>query len=345
MTTRVPDLAPDPLLRVGWSERVEALLAPSVAAGLTPARVVGVDRGGCRLVTRTGETYLPAPGMVVGDWLALDGAGAHFPAPRWSSLGRLDPGGGRHDLAANVDLVMIAAPADRLSLARVERELVVAWDSGASPLIVLTKADLAAPALSEEMSARLGGVEVIATSAATGSGLDLVRRHLAAPTTAVLLGPSGAGKSTLVNALLGEARLEVAGVRAGDSRGRHTTTSRHLVPLPTGGSLIDMPGLRSLGTDASDAAVAAAFADIHELAGGCRFADCAHDVEPGCAVVGAAEDGTLPRARLASYRKLKAEVAAERLRTPPPAPEAEAPVAKVRTKEERRMYRERERER
>ena len=157
-------------------------------------------------------------------------------------------------------------------------------------------------------------VDVIATSAVTGDGLDEIRALLVHPVTAAFLGPSGAGKSTLINALLGEDRLAVGAVRDDDHRGRHTTTSRQLVPLPSGGSLVDMPGLRSLGTDAGDDAVAATFPDIDELVDGCRFRDCTHDVEPGCAVIAALAAGDLDPERLASYRKLQRETTFEHRR-------------------------------
>ena len=320
---------------------MQALFAPLVDRGLDPARVVAVERGWCRLATTMGEISVPVPDTAVGDWVALEGQTVREVLPRWSTLGRLDPGGGSQVLAANVDLVLIAAPADRLSPGRVERELVIAWDSGARPVVLVTKIDLAPPEAVDELGLRLGPVDVIATSARTGEGLDELRGHLVHPVTAVLMGPSGAGKSTLINALLGEERHAVAEVR-GDRRGRHTTTSRQLVALPSGGSLIDMPGLRSLGTDASDEAVAAAFPEIDALAAGCRFTDCAHEVEPGCAVVDAAATGGLDPLRLASYRKLTAEAAFERRRTDPVAQKETNRVWKARTKEQRRMYRERE---
>ena len=339
----MPELSPHPLVSVGWSDRVRALLSPLVARGLVPARVVGVDRGWCRLATPDGERSLSAPGMIVGDWVALDGETVHEVVPRWSALGRLGPGSGRQLLAANLDLVLIAVPADRLSSSRVERELVIAWDSGARPVVVLTKLDVAPPGAAGALASRLGPVDLIATSSVAGEGLDAVRAHLVHPVTAAFMGPSGAGKSTLINALLGAERLAVGAVRDRDHRGRHTTTSRQLIPLPSGGSVIDMPGLRALGTDASEEAVAATFPEIDELAAGCRFADCAHEIEPGCAVVGAAAAGTLGPARLASYRKLMRETAFERRRTDPLARKEEARVWKARTKEQRRRYRDRER--
>ncbi len=310
--------------------------------GLVPARVVGVERGWCRLATPAGERSLPVPGTAVGDWVALDGDDIRKVLPRWSSLDRLDPGGGRQVLAANVDLVLIAAPADRLSSARVERELVVAWDSGARPVVVLTKVDVAPSGAVDELTARLATVDVVATSAVSGDGLDAIRELLVHPVTGAFLGPSGAGKSTLINALLGEARLAVGSVRDDDHRGRHTTTSRQLVVLPSGGSLIDMPGLRSLGLDAGEDAVAAAFPDIDELARTCRFSDCSHEVEPGCAIAAAVATRALDPERLASYRKLLRETAFEERRVDPVARADETRVLKTRTKEQRRLYRERE---
>ncbi len=281
--------------------------------------------------------------MAVGDWIALDGEAVHGVVPRWSALARLGPDGTRQVLAANLDLVLIAAPADRLSPARVEREVVLAWESGARPIVVLTKLDLAATGAAEDLVDRLPAVDVIATSAVTGDGIDVARAILTHPITAVLLGPSGAGKSALVNALLGEERLAVGTVREQDRRGRHTTTSRRLVSLPSGGSLIDMPGLRSLGTDATNDSVAATFPDIDELARHCRFADCSHETEPGCAVNAASGTGALDPARLSSYRKLLNETAFERRRADRRAEQAHTQLWKTRAKELRRTYRDRNR--
>jgi ribosome biogenesis GTPase len=373
----LPELSSHPLLPVGWSERVQALFAPLADQGLVPARVVGVERGWCRLATPAGEGSLPIGGkdlrrnslggrrpnhglreeevlggcpscfaagpLAIGDWVALDGEAVHKVLPRWSTLRRLDPDGVRQVLAANIDVVLIAAPGDRLSPTRVERELVIAWDSGARPVVVLTKLDLAPSGAAAELAARLGAVDVIGSSALAEDGLGEVRDLLVHPITAAFLGPSGAGKSTLINALLGEDLLAVGSVRSEDRRGRHTTTSRQLVPLPSGGSVIDMPGLRSLATDASDGAVASAFPEIDELAHGCRFADCAHQVEPGCAVLAAAASGDLASSRLASYHKLARETAFERRRTDRLAHTELVRTWKARSKEQRRISRERER--
>ena len=311
------DPSQHPLAPVGWSDRVAALYALLERDDLVPARAISVERSSTLVATAAGERTLPIAGVAVGDWLALDGDALAEVLPRWSALGRLDPGGGRQVLATNLDLVLVAAPADRLSSSRVERELVVAWDSGARPVVVVTKLDVAAPNAVAELAERLGLVDVVASSAVAGDGLDDLRALLVQPVTAALLGPSGAGKSTLINALLGEERIAVGSVREEDHRGRHTTTSRHLFALPSGGSLIDMPGLRSLGTDASDEAVAATFPDIDALAAGCRFGDCTHDVEPDCAVADAVATGALDPERLASYRKLVRETAFERRRVDP----------------------------
>ncbi|MET0628230.1 MAG: ribosome small subunit-dependent GTPase A [Acidimicrobiia bacterium] len=318
------------------------MFSPMLDQGLVPARVVRVERGWCRVASPSGERMLPVPDMAVGDWVALDGDTVHDVIPRWAELARLGPEGQRQVLAANLDLVLIAAPGDRLSSARVEREVVIAWESGARPVVVLTKLDVTPPGAVDELTSRLVTVDVIPTSAISGDGMDEIRALLVHPVTGALLGPSGAGKSTLINALLGEERLAVGDVREQDQRGRHTTTSRRLVPLPSGGSLIDMPGLRSLGTDASDDAVAAAFADIDELGDGCRFADCSHEIEPDCAVNAAVARGDLDPARLESFRKLVREVAFEQRRADPVARNEQTKVWKARTKEQRRLYRDRE---
>ncbi len=332
-----------PLHSVGWSDRVDALFAPLLARGLVPGRVVGRERGACVVHTSEGERTLTLAEAAVGDWLAIGPDGLSEILPRWSELTRVDPEGRRQVLAADLDLVLVAAPADRLSLTRVEREVVIGWESGARPVVVLTKADVAPAGTVEDLVARLVTVEVVVTSALALDGVDALRALLVHPVTAALLGPSGAGKSTLVNALLGEDRLAVGEVRTVDQRGRHTTTSRRLVPLPTGASLVDMPGLRSLGTDASSDTVVAAFSDVDRFSGDCRFTDCTHEVEPGCAVQAAVERGELDPARVASFRKLARETAFERRRAEPLARQEAERVWKQRTKEQRRLYRDRDR--
>lgn len=304
----------------GWSDRILALFNEVARPGLEPARVVRVERSAVVAVLPDGNERLvraSAP-PAVGDWVAVaDQSTVEAVLPRWSAVTRADPSGNAVQvLAANVDVVAVTAPADRLKPSRVERELAVAWESGASPVVLLTKADLADHVVLADLERRLVGVDVLPTSAVTGEGLDQLHERLRPARTAVLLGPSGAGKSTLANALLGSDRLATGTVRDTDQRGRHTTSSRQLVVLPRGGMLIDTPGLRSLGLT-GNAGVDQAFPDIESLAAGCRFADCRHEVEPGCAVVAAVGAGGLDPARLASYRKLQREVAAEERRTDP----------------------------
>ena len=307
------------LTAYGWSERVATLFASEPASPTArPGRVTRVERGSVIAIEATGSetSCVPNGGEAVGDWVVVDGPRLAGYLPRWSSVDRQDPDAGVHVLAANVDVVLITIPGDRPSLARAERELLVAWDSGARPVVVLTKADLAPPALRQEVSDRLAGVDLIATSVSTGTGVSDVAALLTPDRTGVLLGPSGAGKSSLTNALLGEDRQATGDVRADDRRGRHTTSSRQLIPLPTGGVVIDTPGLRSLGLVTGDS-LDQAFPDIEELAAGCRFADCAHEREPDCAVTAAVVDGVLPGPRLASYHKLAREAAVERRRNDP----------------------------
>jgi ribosome biogenesis GTPase / thiamine phosphate phosphatase len=301
-----------PLLALGWSDEIRDRYERLGVVGSTPARVARVERSRCVVVGADGldTRVAAAPVPAVGDWVAvLDGAVAAI-AARHSALSRLDPDGETVQvLAANVDLVLITAPADRLSLARVERELVVAWDSGATPWVVLTKGDLADPEVVEDLRRRVVGTEVLLTSAATGVGVDELRMALAPNRTAVLLGPSGAGKSTLANRLLGTDAQATGAVRDGDSRGRHTTTRRQLALVPGGGVIIDTPGLRGLGLTGDGSGIDAAFPDIAELATMCRFGDCSHQGEPGCAVVAAVRAGTLDEVRLLSYLKLLHETA------------------------------------
>jgi ribosome biogenesis GTPase / thiamine phosphate phosphatase len=215
-------------------------------------------------------------------------------------------------LAANVDVAFLVAGLDHdFNLRRLERYLAVAWSSGVRPVIVLNKADVAL-----DLDDRLLAVEsvapavpIVVLSALTGDHLTDLGPYLTPGQTAVVLGSSGVGKSTLVNALLGEQRQATASVREDDSRGRHTTTHRELFELPGGALLIDTPGIRALEVAGADVGVDTAFDDIADLALGCRFSDCRHEGEPGCAVRAALEDGRLSADRLASHRKLERELA------------------------------------
>jgi ribosome biogenesis GTPase / thiamine phosphate phosphatase len=342
----VPNDSTDALVPLGWDARVLALSQDIATPDTQPGRVVRVERSACVVALGGGEEVLATahPLPAVGDWVAVtvshDRGIVRDVVPRWSALVREDPGGGTQVLAANVDLVLITTPADRPSAARVERESVAVWDSGARPVVVVTKTDLDSASYVDELRNRLTALDVVATSAPTGRGVDEVATLLQPNRTAALLGPSGAGKSTLANALLGGDVLAIGEVRDGDHRGRHTTTSRQLLAVPTGGVLIDTPGIRSLGLAGSGEGIDQTFADIAELAAGCRFADCRHDREPDCAVLLAVEDGALNPERLASYRKLERELAFEQRRHDPLARAENERKWKAIHKEVRRHYRE-----
>lgn len=303
------------LAALGWDARVAERFGQLALrdAPLVAGRVVRVDRSACLVATGAADVVASADTLpAAGDWVAIerteDDAAIVGVIDRWSELARRDPDTGQVQvLAANVDLVLMTVPGDRPNPARVERESVLAWESGARPVAVVTKGDVAAPGLRADLERRLHDVDIIVTSSITRDGLDAVVALLAPSRTAVLIGPSGAGKSTLVNAILGEDRFATGAVRGSDSRGRHTTTSRELVVVPTGGVLVDTPGLRSLGLLGDDG-IALAFAEIEELARGCRFDDCAHDREPGCAVIAAVAAGSLPPERLTSYRMFTREI-------------------------------------
>lgn len=320
----------DDLAALGWDERVGGRWAAWESAQLVPGRVIRTSRHFTYVATSEGLVQAAAPpdlepAPVAGDWVGLD-VGDHDGAaqvavvlPRWSELARRDPSGRSESqvLAADVDLVLIVAGLDRpVKPGRIERSLVLAWDSGAEPVVVLTKADAAGADGSVELDAVVGDVErlagdaqVLVVSSRTGAGIDAVHQRLAGPRTAVLLGESGAGKSTLVNRLAGEEVQRTADVRSGDAKGRHTTVTRDVVVLPTGGVIIDTPGLRSLGLLDADEGLSATFADVEALAEDCRFRDCSHEVEPDCAVRAAVEDGTLDAGRHRRYLGLLAELA------------------------------------
>lgn len=217
-------------------------------------------------------------------------------------------------LAANFERVIVAQPVGEVNLRRLERELVLAFETGAAVTVVLTKADLTDDGASEAVVRRvrdLAGpaVDVLLVSEADAASVEAVRRLLAPGTTTVLIGRSGVGKSSLVNMLVGAEVLEVGAVREGDGKGRHTTVSREIVEVPGAGRIVDMPGVRGLGLWDADAGIEAAFPDIEALAGQCRFRDCTHTGEPGCAVGAALEAGTLPEGRYESYQALKQEMA------------------------------------
>ena len=215
-------------------------------------------------------------------------------------------------VAANVDVaVLVASMNADLNARRLERYLATAWQSGATPVVVLTKADIAADPEADiaEAESVAFGAPVLAVSAVTGEGLDALASHLKAGETAVLVGSSGVGKSTLVNALAGEALMVTAAIREDDAHGRHTTTHRELIRLPSGALILDTPGMRELGLIDADDGLSATFEDIEALAADCRFSDCGHGSEPGCAVRAALRDGTLDEGRWRSFQKLQRELA------------------------------------
>jgi ribosome biogenesis GTPase len=311
------------LARLGWDDDREVEFAPHAAAGLVPGRVSTQLRGVHLVATAEGEVRAEAAGRlwresgaaghpVVGDWVALEpGTGTitiQAVLERRTAVTRKAAGRATVEqvLAANVDILFVVAGLDgEPNLRRLERFLAAAWDSGAQPVVVLTKADLAVQVAGAVADAQAvaAGVPVHAVSTVTGEGVEEIRAYLAGDRTGAFLGPSGAGKSTLVNRLLGTEEQETREVRS-DGKGRHTTTHRELFVLPGGGLVVDTPGLRELGLWGDGEGTASAFGEITELAAECRFNDCAHENEPGCAVLAAVESGTLDPERLASYRKL-----------------------------------------
>jgi ribosome biogenesis GTPase len=302
---------PAALAQLVWDERRSAELAELGLHPSAAARVVRVDRGHASLRAAAGDLRVPTGHLhvelAVGDWLALDDAGGVAAVlERRTLLERRMPDDSSSSpvVAANVDIVVVANALDHpFSARRLERFLLVAWESGAVPLVVLTKAD-ACPdlpgAMIEAETAALGA-SVLALSVRTGLGLDELRSRLAC-STAVLLGRSGAGKSTLINALVGHDVAMTAEVRR-DGKGRHTTTYRELHVLAGGGVLIDTPGLRAVLPQDMGLAAERAFGDIEELAGACRFSDCGHAGEPGCAVAAAVAAGELSSERFAAWQR------------------------------------------
>ncbi|WP_327720148.1 ribosome small subunit-dependent GTPase A [Streptomyces sp. NBC_00490] len=308
----------------GWDDAWADEFAPYDAEGLLAGRVVRVDRGQCDVVTADGllraDTAFVTPHdplrvVCTGDWVAVEPGGnpryVRTYLPRRTAFVRSTSSKRSEGqiLAANVDHAIVAVSlAVELDLGRIERFLALAWESGAQPVVVLTKADLVPDAatlahLVQDVETTAPGVPVLTVSAHDGDGLDVLVAVVSGGTS-VLLGQSGAGKSTLANALIGEDVMDVRAARDVDGKGRHTTTTRNLLALPGGGVLIDTPGLRGVGLFDAESGVGQVFSEIAELAERCRFHDCAHEAEPGCAVLAAVASGELGERRLESYRKL-----------------------------------------
>ncbi|GAA2259198.1 ribosome small subunit-dependent GTPase A [Streptomyces indiaensis] len=327
MSSSSASSASSALAPYGWDESWAEAFAPYETEGLLPGRVVRVDRGQCDVVTADGplraDTAFVTPHdplrvVCTGDWVAVEPGGnpryVRTCLPRRTAFVRSTSSQRSEGqiLAANVDHAVIAVSlAVELDLGRIERFLALSWESGAQPVVVLTKADLVPDAVTlahlvQDVETSAPGVPVVPVSSLGGDGLDVLAAIVGGGTS-VLLGQSGAGKSTLANALLGEDVMAVQATRDVDGKGRHTTTTRNLLVLPGGGVLIDTPGLRGVGLWDAETGVGQAFSEIEELAERCRFHDCAHEAEPGCAVLAAIDSGELPQRRLESYRKLLRE--------------------------------------
>ena len=309
------------LVPVGWNVRLaEAAAAAAAEHPGRPGRVTRVDRGMVSVLTESGPVRAAtgADPLATGDWvLVADGDESSVVVavlPRHSAFVRGDPMDGTarnaQVVAANIDTVFVTQSFDNgPNVRRLERELVLAFESGAQPVIVLTKADLAAAPIDlTPVTRSAAGAPVIVTSAVSGTGIEALRAYTGSGRTVALIGASGVGKSTLVNSLVGADVRATGAVRASDQRGRHTTTSRELVLLPDGGVLVDTPGLRALTLWVADDGLRRAFADIEARALECRFHDCAHDQEPDCAVQLAVERGEIDAARVWHYRDLDAEL-------------------------------------
>jgi ribosome biogenesis GTPase len=323
----------DGLARLGWAPGFDQEFEQYAAAGLVPGRVAVQHRGAYDVMAADGEVRAGLPGRLlhdagdtadlpaVGDWVALDPpldgrSTIRAVLPRRTSFVRT-AASDQHRIseqqvvAANVDTVfLVSSLVDDYNLRRLERYLVLAWESGAQPVVVLTKADLCDDvdgAIAEVESVAFG-VPVHAVSNVTGEGVEELRPYFAGNRTVAALGSSGVGKSTLINSLSGEEVMATGSVRR-DGRGRHTTTRRELISVPGGGFFLDTPGMRELQLAEATGGIEEAFDDLFGLFARCRFSDCAHDREPGCAVNEALREGRLEPERWKSYQKLQRELA------------------------------------
>ena len=315
----------------GWTPELALAHAPHAALGREPARVVAEDRGSYHLVAAGGELRAAVSGRfrfeadedpsafpAVGDWVAADGGMTgetiiHALLPRRTALIRQAPGKKTEAqvVGANLDTVFVVASLNAdLTVRRLERYIAAAWESGAEPVVLLSKADLADDVgeVLGSVAAVAAGARVLVVSSFDGRGVDEVRELIGHGRTVAFVGSSGVGKSTLLNTLAGEDRALVREIREDDARGRHTTTRRQLHLLPGGGLVLDTPGMRELSLWDADG-LSQSFADIDALAGACRFGNCRHAGEPGCAIAAGLADGGLDRGRLESWRKLQRETA------------------------------------
>jgi len=317
------------LLKMGWSDELQNAMDALAQENLTPARIAIRHRARYRIIDERCEGEATVAGSfhsagasewpAVGDWVAvtLQGNGPaviHALLPRHSAFSRQAAGQRTAEqvVASNFDTVfVVSTPGYDFNARRLERYLLAAWDSGGIPVILLNKSDLCADAAryAAEAESIAPGVAVHAVSAITGQGMETVRGYFASGGTAVLIGSSGVGKSSIINALAGERRMDTGELRAHIEKGHHTTTHRELLALPSGGWVIDTPGMRELRLWDGDDSARGLFDDIETLARDCRFTDCRHESEPGCAVRNALESGRLEAARLTNYRKMLRELA------------------------------------
>ncbi len=315
---------------IGWNDHFTSLFDHSETETIIPGRVIRSSREIFTVLCRAGETQAELPGRfyhsdedvlfpAVGDWVALDYQGEDSPGiivevlPRQSCFSRKEAGGltRQQVLAANIDSAFLVMGLDGdFNIRRLERYLTVTWDSGATPVIILNKADVCSDIATplSEVDSVAPGVPVRLVSALTHAGLKELKPFLGFGVTIALLGSSGVGKSSLINAILARDVLEIGEVRAYDNRGRHTTTHRELIPIPGGGAIIDTPGMRELQLWTDESSLEKSFHDIDEIARACRFNDCSHTSEPGCAIKDAIDSGDIDPDRFRSYLKLRREI-------------------------------------
>jgi ribosome biogenesis GTPase len=319
------------LAGLGWRDTFAAAFEPHAALGREPGRVVAEDRGLYLVASTGGEIRAavtgrlrfeaagdPAAFPAVGDWVALDvredGGTIQAVIPRRTAFLRLAPGDETYAqvLGANIDVVFIVTSLNHeFNARRLERYVSAVWESGARPIVILSKADLAEDLESCRLAAETSapGVPIIVVSAYEGTGLEDVRALMEPGRTVAVVGSSGVGKSTLINALAGQELQAVSEIRSDDSRGRHTTSRRHLIHLGEAGLILDTPGMREFAL-LDDAGLATSFADVDAAAATCRFSDCAHRSEPGCGVRAAIASGALAAERLDAFGKLERQAAA-----------------------------------